>query len=88
MYSCGLHWGGSSAGRASRSQCEGREFDPPPLHQTPDGKALDTPRGPGLFCFRRACPGGDRRAHPTPQQAPWVCLRTPSTRHWRRWPRR
>ena len=25
-------WGGSSAGRASRSQCEGREFDPPPLH--------------------------------------------------------
>jgi hypothetical protein len=26
-------WGGSSAGRASRSQCEGREFDPPPLHQ-------------------------------------------------------
>ena len=24
-------WGGSSAGRASRSQCEGREFDPPPL---------------------------------------------------------
>jgi chorismate mutase-like protein len=28
-----LTWGGSSAGRASRSQCEGREFDPPPLHQ-------------------------------------------------------
>ena len=31
-------WGGSSAGRASRSQCEGREFDPPPptnLHQNP-----------------------------------------------------
>ena len=27
-------WGGSSAGRASRSQCEGREFDPPPLHHT------------------------------------------------------
>jgi hypothetical protein len=26
-------WGGSSAGRASRSQCEGREFEPPPLHQ-------------------------------------------------------
>src|SRR3569623_1452438 len=24
--------GGSSAGSASRSQCEGREFDPPPLH--------------------------------------------------------
>ena len=27
-----VSWGGSSAGRASRSQCEGREFDPPPLH--------------------------------------------------------
>lgn len=25
-------WGGSSAGRAVRSQCTGREFDPPPLH--------------------------------------------------------
>src|SRR5437870_4717055 len=28
-------WGCSSAGRASRSQCEGREFDPPQLHQHP-----------------------------------------------------
>ena len=27
-----LKWGRSSAGRASRSQCEGREFDPPRLH--------------------------------------------------------
>src|SRR5271170_4466362 len=26
-----LQWGGSSAGRASRSQCEGRGFDPLPL---------------------------------------------------------
>ncbi len=26
-------WGRSSAGRASRSQCEGREFDPPWLHK-------------------------------------------------------
>ena len=26
-------WGRSSAGRASRSQCEGQEFDPPRLHQ-------------------------------------------------------
>src|SRR5579859_7027449 len=32
-YHLQLAWGGSSAGRASRSQCEGREFDPPPLHQ-------------------------------------------------------
>ncbi len=29
-------WGRSSAGRASRSQCEGREFDPPRLHQMTD----------------------------------------------------
>src|SRR6516225_861957 len=27
-----FRWGGSSAGRASRSQCEGRGFDPLPLH--------------------------------------------------------
>ena len=27
-----LEWGRSSDGRASRSQCEGREFDPPRLH--------------------------------------------------------
>src|SRR6266481_396677 len=26
-------WGRSSAGRASRSQCEGQGFDPPRLHQ-------------------------------------------------------
>ena len=26
-------WGRSSDGRASRSQCEGQEFDPPRLHQ-------------------------------------------------------
>ena len=34
-------WGGSSAGRASRSQCEGREFDPHPLHQNYQGLASD-----------------------------------------------
>ena len=28
-----MSWGGSSVGRASRSQCEGRGFDPLPLHQ-------------------------------------------------------
>src|SRR3954466_7042209 len=28
-------WGGSSVGRASRSQCEGRGFDPLPLHHKP-----------------------------------------------------
>src|SRR5471032_527224 len=31
-------WGGSSVGRASRSQCEGRGFDPLPLHQLPLGR--------------------------------------------------
>ena len=33
-------WGRSSVGRASRSQCEGREFDPPRLHQLSIGKSL------------------------------------------------
>ena len=28
-------WGGSSVGRALRSQCRGREFDSPPLHSFP-----------------------------------------------------
>ena len=28
-------WGGSSVGRALRSQCRGREFDSPPLHFFP-----------------------------------------------------
>ena len=32
-----LERGRSSAGRASRSQCEGREFDPPRLHQKFEG---------------------------------------------------
>ncbi len=36
--------GRSSAGRASRSQCEGREFDPPRLHQITQGRTLS-----GLF---------------------------------------
>ena len=31
-------WGRSSAGRASRSQCEGREFDPPRLHHCSKGR--------------------------------------------------
>ena len=32
--------GGSSAGRASRSQCEGRGFDPLPLHHIPFRRRL------------------------------------------------
>ena len=41
-FKAGLHkqttqvWGRSSDGRASRSQCEGREFEPPRLHQITD----------------------------------------------------
>src|SRR3982751_763386 len=45
-------WGRSSAGRASRSQCEGREFDPPRLHQLtvpPSPKASPKPPSSGLF---------------------------------------
>src|SRR5471032_1501684 len=33
-------WGGSSVGRASRSQCEGRGFDPLPLQILNENKAL------------------------------------------------
>jgi hypothetical protein len=51
--------GGSSAGRALRSQCRGREFDPPPLHhdniQGDPGKTgfLLTSRGIRSFLFHR-----------------------------------
>ena len=38
-------WGRSSAGRASRSQCEGWEFDPPRLHHS----AALTARCAGIF---------------------------------------
>ena len=38
-------WGGSSAGRASRSQCEGREFDPPPLHHSNETRSVATAPG-------------------------------------------
>ena len=31
-----IRWGGSSVGRALRSQCRGRGFDSPPLHLKPD----------------------------------------------------
>src|SRR6266571_3363125 len=41
-----LAWGGSSVGRASRSQCEGRGFDSLPLHHFPlFGGLLDIERG-------------------------------------------
>src|SRR4249919_3755546 len=46
---CAASWGGSSAGRASRSQCEGREFDPPPLHHESERAAQAA-----LFLFHAA----------------------------------
>ena len=41
-------WGRSSAGRAPRSQCGGREFDPPRLHQIP----CNPLRNQRVFCCR------------------------------------
>ena len=38
-----LAWGGSSVGRAPRSQCGGRGFDPLPLHQTFSARARSSP---------------------------------------------
>ncbi len=48
MRGCHVSWGGSSAGRALRSQCRGREFDPPPLHQC---QTINRPTWP-VFCWR------------------------------------
>src|SRR5262245_53504488 len=48
-----LPWGGSSAGRARRSQCRGREFDPPPLHHRIERKG---PRARALFHCGRGLP--------------------------------
>src|SRR5262249_45810213 len=64
-YNAGLPWGRSSAGRASRSQCEGREFDPPRLHHENNknwglshrGQALSpSGRGAALLEFARDVP--------------------------------
>src|SRR5579862_2231537 len=48
-------WGRSSAGRASRSQCEGREFDPPRLHHEIEGRQCASAL---LFRFSRLHLGG------------------------------
>ena len=47
-----IHRGGSSAGRALRSQCRGREFDPPPLHHVFPKRPVQT----GLLLL---CPTDD-----------------------------
>ena len=52
LLQCNSLWGGSSAGRASRSQCEGREFDPPPLHHNVPEKGL-VPTRPFFFAPAR-----------------------------------
>ena len=49
-------WGRSSAGRASRSQCEGQGFDPPRLHHPPRNGS--TP--PAAECAR--CRSGKAKA--------------------------
>ena len=49
-------WGGSSAGRAPRSQCGGREFDPPPLHNK---SLFHAACGPFLFPHPRMNPNQD-----------------------------
>ncbi len=65
----GITWGGSSAGRASRSQCEGREFDPPPLHHYSKNQQFSIVffrpfpqcwRGFGPCCDGRRRPGQPR----------------------------
>lgn len=43
-------WGSSSAGRALRSQCRGREFDPPLLHHD---RILSAPSRRSDACFHR-----------------------------------
>jgi hypothetical protein len=57
-------WGGSSAGRALRSQCRGRGFDPLPLHHQHNPQTFAqvrtsprTPHKSRVFpCFQRAQP--------------------------------
>ena len=59
-------WGGSSAGRASRSQCEGREFDPPPLHHNVRKYGPSRP----VFLETHHPPSGDAlRTQSTPASA-------------------
>ena len=47
-------WGGSSAGRALRSQCRGREFDPPSVHHFTKVRHCS---GLFLFCLRASTCG-------------------------------
>src|SRR6476661_830425 len=49
-------WGRSSAGRAPRSQCGGRGFDPLRLHQMPDADA-----SPSALLFQITGLAGDSR---------------------------
>src|SRR5262249_3376909 len=60
-YNGNLDWGGSSIGRASRSQCEGWEFDPPPLHLTeffPCTRIAGAPNDRVCFERRARCDTG------------------------------
>ena len=63
-------WGGSSAGRASRSQCEGREFDPPPLHQEFNAR----PKPVGRFHFQALRTANDNQ-RPDHRHRIWIARR-------------
>ena len=54
--------GGSSAGRALRSQCRGREFDPPPLHHRHQSRALMNMTARLVFLLAARASSSDRRA--------------------------
>src|SRR5450432_2369162 len=60
-------WGRSSAGRASRSQCEGREFDPPRLHRAPLWGACKGGGRPPTRILSCKCRVDGRRVSPNHQ---------------------
>lgn len=70
-------WGGSSAGRALRSQCRGREFDPPPLHhiRSPSGKARRASPFSAFEDFDGLRASSLLRAFPTPRGSSPALLR-------------
>ena len=70
-YGLRMSWGRSSAGRARRSQCRGREFDPPRLHSDFNGLNQDR-LTPGDSPLR-----GERRLPSTINAHPSVKQRVP-----------
>ena len=74
-------WGGSSAGRASRSQCEGRGFDPLPLHHEYQRVTGDLPVT--LFCFLAPCNRHVTGFDPSKTISIHTPYRTEESRGWR-----